>query len=269
MKIRDRLWNWGHLEGSHNKDTGLDCHMTPEAFATEYGIPNAFIVSYGGNIEPPFAPFARRFAALGEVKWSILGDASTPLPDDELGNTEDVIAALSAGGNITGGVVDDFFSPERMERFPPSVLQKIRDRLHEEGLDFWCVLYNHQLDMDLSAYLDCFDGITFWIWGSQFLPRAEEYLNRLFAMAGDKPVMAGVYLWDWFAPSPPPMDGARLEEQLRLYFPLLETGRLRGLVVCSSTTGDAENEANLVLKEWVAKYGDREIRSPARKENLP
>ena len=88
-------------------------------------------------------------------------------------------------------------------------------------------------------------------------------------MAGDKPVMAGVYLWDWFAPSPPPMDGARLEEQLRLYFPLLETGRLRGLVVCSSTTGDAENEANLVLKEWVAKYGDRRIRLPERKENLP
>ena len=41
MKIRDRLWNWGHLEGSHNKDTGLDCHMTPEEFATEYGIPTA------------------------------------------------------------------------------------------------------------------------------------------------------------------------------------------------------------------------------------
>ena len=56
------------------------------------------------------------------------------------------------------------------------------------------------------------------------------------------------------------MDGARLEEQLRLYFPLLETGRLRGLVVCSNTTGDADTEANRVLKRLVAEYKDREIK---------
>ena len=56
------------------------------------------------------------------------------------------------------------------------------------------------------------------------------------------------------------MDGARLEEQLRLYFPLLETGRLWGLVVCSSTTGDADTEANRVLKRLVAEYKDREIK---------
>jgi hypothetical protein len=65
------------------------------------------------------------------------------------------------------------------------------------------------------------------------------------------------------------MDPGKLKAQLELYLPLLERGKLWGLVVCSSTTGDAENEANLVLKEWVAKYGDRRIRSPARKGNLP
>ena len=170
-----------------------------------------------------------------------------------------MIAALPEGGNISGGVVDDFFSPERMKRFPPAVLKKIQKRLHEKGLDFWCVLYHHQLDMELSEYLDCFDGITFWIWGSQYLSHAEEYLEKLFALAGGKPVMAGVYLWDWFAPSPPPMDPEKLKAQLELYFPLLERGELWGLAVCSNTTGDAENGANRVMKELVKKYGDREI----------
>ena len=39
----------------------------------------------------------------------------------------------------------------------------MRDALNEKGLDFWCVLYRHQLEM-IAKYLDCFDGITFWIW---------------------------------------------------------------------------------------------------------
>ena len=84
MKLVDKLWNWGHLEGSHNDCTLLSCHMTPEEFAREYGVKRAFIVSYGGNIQPPFAPWAKRFSALKEVKWSVLGDASTPLPSAEL-----------------------------------------------------------------------------------------------------------------------------------------------------------------------------------------
>lgn len=52
-KFSEKLWNRGHLEGSHNGCTPFECSMTPEEFAREYGIPNAFIVSYGGNIQPP------------------------------------------------------------------------------------------------------------------------------------------------------------------------------------------------------------------------
>ena len=81
MKLIDKLWNWGHLEGAHNECTKLDCFMTPEEFAAVYGIRKAFMVSYGGNIQPPFDDFAKRFSCLKEVKWSVLGDSSTPLPD--------------------------------------------------------------------------------------------------------------------------------------------------------------------------------------------
>ena len=166
MRLADKLWNWGHLEGSHNQCSGLNCSMTPDQFAEEYGIPNAFMVSYGGNIVPPFDALAKRFSTLREVKWSVLGDAGTPLPEAELGNTEDILDVLDKAKNITGGVVDDFFSPERMKRFTPEVLKKIKKALNEKGLDFWCVLYERQLDMELEPYLDCFDGITFWVWKS-------------------------------------------------------------------------------------------------------
>ena len=84
MKLIDKLWNWGHLAGSHKEITGFECNMSPVDFAKEYGIKNAFIGSYGGNIQPPFDEKARDFSGLDRVVWSVLGDSSTPLPEDEL-----------------------------------------------------------------------------------------------------------------------------------------------------------------------------------------
>ena len=259
MKLVDKLWNWGHLEGSHNDCTLLSCHMTPEEFAREYGVKRAFIVSYGGNIQPPFAPWAKRFSALKEVKWSVLGDASTPLPSAELGNTQDILDSLEAGGNITGGIVDDFFSPERMARFTPEVLKKIKTALNARGLDFWCVLYNYQLDFDLEKYLDCFDGVTFWIWGCDKIANMEEYLSKLFALTKDKPVMLGVYLWDYVDLGKQPMDSVTFERQLARYFDLLEEKRIEGVIFCSSTVGDADLDTNRILKKYIQERGQTEI----------
>ena len=258
-KLVDKLWNWGHLEGSHNECTQLNCKMTPEEFAEEYGIRNSFIVSYGGNIQPPFDDMAKRFSVLNEVKWSVLGDASTPLPEAELGNAQDVVDVLGVGKNITGGIVDDFFSPERMERFTPEVLKKIKKLLNDNGKDFWCVLYNHQLDFELEKYLECFDGVTFWHWGCKEIEKIDEYLEKLFALTKDKPVMLGMYLWDYLDVGAKPMDPVLFERQLKTYFELLKSKRIQGVVFCSSTVGDADLETNKILKKYIAEQGNIEI----------
>ena len=256
-KLAEKLWNWGHLEGSHNDCTNLNCKITPEEFAEEYGIKNAFMVSYGGNIQPPFHDLANRFSGLREIKWSVLGDSSTPLPDAELGNTEDIIDALTPDTNITGGVVDDFFSPKRMERFTPDVLKKIKAKLNEKGLDFWCVLYEMQLDLDLEKYMDCFDGVTFWLWDSDQIQNMDEQLEKVFALTKDKPVMLGIYLWDYKKRRE--MDPKLFETQLAHYFNLLKDGKIDGVIFCSSTIGDADLETNRILKKYVREQGDIEI----------
>ncbi len=66
-KLIDKLWNWGHLEGSHNEITGINCSMSPCRYAVEYGIKNAFIVSYGGNIQPPFDDIAGSMTGLDNI----------------------------------------------------------------------------------------------------------------------------------------------------------------------------------------------------------
>ena len=259
MKLKDRLWNWGHLEGSHNKIVKDGLKMTPEEFAEKYGVKRAFIVSYGGNIQPPFDGFCKRFSVLEEVKWSVLGDASTPLPEAELGNTDDILKCLETGRNITGGVVDDFFSEERMKRFPPEVLKKIKDKLNSAGLDFWCVLYNYQLEYDLEKYMDCFDGITFWIWGCEHINEMESLLDKFFTLAAGKKTMLGVYLWDYKDVYKQPMDSVLFEKQLKRYFSLLKEKKTDGVIFCSSTVGDAGLETTDILKKYIDEYGEQEI----------
>ena len=253
-KFTDKLWNWGHLEGSHNECIGVKCLMTPEEFGREYGINNSFIVSDGGNIQPPFKPFAERFSKLDNVIWSVIGDSSSPLPEDRLGNTKDIIEALAYGKNIIGGVVDDFFSPKRMEIFTPGVLSDVKKAFNEKGLEFWCVLYAHELDKDLSAYIPCFDGITFWIWKPEEINDMEKYLSKFFSLAQDKKTMLGVYTYDYSVNAA--MDAKIFEKQLKYYFDLLNQEKTDGVVVCSSTIGDADLETNRVLKKLIKEYSE-------------
>lgn len=258
-KLVDKLWNWGHLEGSHNELLGMDCKMSPEEFGEVYGIRKTFMVSYGGNIQPPFDELAQRLAPLNEVKWSVLGDSSTPLPEAELGNTQDIIDVLPKVSNITGGVMDDFFSELRMKRFPPEVLMKIKKELNAKGLDFWCVLYDHQLDLELEKYIECFDGVSFWIWKCESIVNMEKYIEKLFSITKGKPVMLGMYLWDYSEENNKPMDSALFEQQLKYYFELLEEKKIEGVIFCSNTIGDAKLETNEILKKYIAEMGDRII----------
>lgn len=258
-KVIDKLWNWGHLEGSHNNVCNLNCNMSPEQFAEEYGIKNSFIVSYGGNIQPPYHDLAKRMASLNQIKWSVLGDASTPLPEARLGNTEDVIEVSKCVDNITGAVVDDFFSPQRVERFTPEVLAEMKSELNKNDLDFWCVLYKNEMDEKLLPYLKCFDGVSFWIWKCQDIINVEEYLEKLFSLTKGKKVMLGVYLWDYSGEVNGPMDETLYRKQLSLYFDLLEKGKIEGIIFCSNTLGDSGLDSCRILKEYIAEYGQHEV----------
>lgn len=258
-KVIDHLWNWGHLEGSHNTTWGFNCSMSPEEFAVQYGIQNSFIVSFGGNIQPPYDLLAKRMSSLNEIKWSVIGDASTPLPDSELANTNDVIQVAKATENITGGIVDDFFSPSRIERFTPTVLSEMHTALNAQGLDFWCVLYAHELDDRLIPYLDCFDGITFWIWDCADICHMEEYYKTLKEYTKGKRIMLGVYLYNYCTGVL--MDETLFRKQLTWYFNMLENGEIEGIVVCSNVIGDADLQTNQILKEYIKQYGQREIQN--------
>lgn len=257
-KLIEKLWNWGHLEGSHNRCTGMDCRMTPEGFAEEYGIANAFLVSYGGNIQPPFDGLADRMKPLRNVCWSVLGDASTPLPEHPLGETENILRCAKTHNNIVGGIVDDFYAPKRLERFPPSVLLKIKERFNGAGMDFYAVLYELLIDKpDVPEFYNCVDVITYWIWEQEHIDELETHLEKFFRLFPEKRKMLGIYLWGYAEGMP--MEPHRFQKQLQTYTKLLEDGKIEGIIFCSSCIGDAPLPTNLELKQFLAENADREI----------
>ena len=248
----ENLWNWSHLESSHNHYTKHNSSITPEEFAEEYQIENAFLVSYGGNITPPFEPFAERMKDLRNIKWSILGNSTDPLPESPLGFAEEIIELSKKYPNITGGVIDDFYAPVRLKRFPPEVLRAIQKRLAENGLDFWGVLYESHIYMDdVKKYYDCFDGITFWIWEQEHIDQLEENLNQFFTLFPEKRKMVGVYLFDYAGGKE--MDINRFKKQVERYLSLLEEGKIEGIIFCSGCVGDAPLETNKLLKTYSCK----------------
>ena len=120
------------------------------------------------------------------------------------------------------------------------------------------MLYDMQLDMELGKYLDCFDGVTFWIWKSTELPNMEKHVEKLLSVIGDKPLMLGMYLFD-YGTGGIPMNPELFENQLRLYFNYLRQGKTEGIIFCSGTVGDAELETNRILKKYIAQYGETEL----------
>ena len=75
-----------------------------------------------------------------------------------------------------------------MKIYTPEIISGYRDRLHNEigrKLDFWAVLYAHELADKIKPYLDVFDVITIWNWRADSLTDLDKNLERLKGMAGE------------------------------------------------------------------------------------
>ena len=267
MKLRDTLWIWGQDPGSHHavggnawKLPGVN-RMGPLEGCRYLGIPNCCRVVMGGSPEPPFDGEADRLDCLREVVWSLIGDSGSKRNNDGT-DLEEVIRVAASHPNITGGIMDDFMNPTRMKIFTPEVLAGFRERLHTalpgRPLDFWTVLYTHELTPAAVPYLAQVDLISLWTWHGRDLPALPENLEKLRSLVGtEKPVLCGCYLWDYGACAP--LDPAWMAFQLDTYLAWLRERRIDGVIFCSNCIADVGIEAAETARAWIAAHGDEEI----------
>lgn len=258
--VRDRLWLWGHEEGSHNKDWNLTEASTigPAEAARFMGTSNVIMVRYHENYDAH--AYAESLAGQERVVWSIVGMGGL----NEGIDLAPVRAMAAKYPNWTGVMMDDFFFPT--ERDPVAVytvddIKAIQSQLKvgERKLDLWVVLYDHQLEMPVQNHLAECDVVTFWTWYAKDLDKLEDNFARAEALAPQCRKVLGCYMWDYGDQAP--MSIEQMQHQCELGLRWLREGRIDGMVFLASCICDLDIEVVHWTREWIERVGSEAVRA--------
>ena len=256
MELKKYLWLWGQSAGTHHEcenniwNLPGENKMTPMEGAKYFGIPNMCRVVMGNKPAPPFDKDAEELLACEKVVWSIIGDDSSDRTSKGVDDLDEVLRLAKKFPNITGGIMDDFMRPSRMAVYTPEVLKGFKDKLHSAGLDFWTVLYEHEIIPKAVPYLNQCDNISLWTWMGDNLKHLEENCKKLREMLlGGQKLYMGCYMWDYGASKP--LSLSNMEYQLELYKKWLKEGVISGIILCSNCIADVGIEAVDFTKKWI------------------
>lgn len=261
--VRDKLWLWGHLSGSHNGSYGIEgiSAISPADAAAQLGLRNLLMIEYGGEPKPPLAPHAAELNALEEVVWSVVG-AGRDRVDGLARSVEPVLALAKRFRNVKGAILDDMFchGDDRCEpRITLQDLRRCRTALHEVPfpLDLWCVLYDYQLEADVAEYLALCDVVTFWTWQSKDLGALDINFATMEMLAPESRRLLGCYMYDYGDSAPMAVDVMRRQCDTALEW--LKSGRIDGVIFLSNCVCDLGYEAVDSTRDWIAEHGDEPL----------
>ena len=228
MKLKEHLYLWCHNSGVYNEIVNDRSSATPAEAADYMGIENIIMVSYGGKPTPPFAPIQEGFKKFGKVVWSIIGDSACVYENDEA-YVDEVISLHEKYPNVTGGIMDDFFTEGRT----PFNLEAISGKMKGAGLPLWVVLYDHELKKQENLKkLQMCDVITFWTWDISHIAVMEKNLVDVRNQFPDKKIVSGCYLWNFSGQLPQTV--RHMEYQCNAALDLLKSGTIDDIIILGS-----------------------------------
>ena len=129
-------------------------------------------------------------------------------------------------------------------------------------MDIWVTLYTYELlpnhpayrpcDPPLSKFLDLFDVLTLWTWDANDLPKLEEGLAALEAVAPkSRRIALGMYVWDYSHNRPMPLD--LMQYQCELGLKWLKEKRVSELIFLGNTVLDMGLPSVEFSRNWIAK----------------
>ena len=260
MSFKENVWLWGQMPNSHHEEDnnlynlpGVN-KMTPREGAEFFGIDNVcLIVMEDKPSVDKFDSIAESLKDVKRVAWSVLGSGGSKRNNDGGSDLDEMLNLARKYPNIMAGVADDFMRPERMKVYTPEILNGYKDRLHNEigkKLEFWNVIYTHEIDDNAKPYLDVFDTIKMWTWEAKDLVNLDENYKKLRGYIGeDKPLMCGCYMWDYGGHKPMPMD--LMKYQLDKYYNWYEQGKIDGMIICSICIADLGLDTVEYTKNWL------------------
>ena len=248
------IWLWGRPSGTFNGiGWGLPegSSITPEKAVVYMDIDNMIMLrSYRKPKAIDFNLYMQSMKHMNKVVWSIVGDSGSPFTEEDINA---VIDLKKEYGNISGVIMDDFFrinTAQSSNRLTFEEIIKIKERLNENGLPLWVVVYDYQLDLpELKEYLSLCDIITFWTWKAENLLNLERNLEQLKGSIGDKELSLGCYMWDFGDKKP--ISLKLMEHQCNLAFKYYEQQHLSSVIFLASAICDLNIEAVEWTRKWI------------------
>ncbi len=272
MKLRERMWLWGHPEGRYNELIPIEkSRMTPMECCLYLGIRNTFMVPVGIDVNR--RQYNKSFTTLRHVGWETFKAGANP---DAL---DPFIAESVEFPNINCVVFDDFKQQDKKEPVPVENLYIAKKKLKTEGprpLDMWMVLYTHEFGVDADKdeafrpYIEPFDGVIMWNWWEKNYRQIPEKFEIFKKLTPNNRRMFGCYLFDFGesceSDSQPEGTVRKVEctaeavkWQLDFYLDRMRAGEAEGIVLHTNTMADLDYEAYDAAIEWMAIHGDEEF----------
>ncbi len=258
ITVRDRLWLWSHVADSYSGKYNLPgrSRITPTEAAHYMGIPNVFMIQRDGLPQPPFDQYAVPFESLRELVWSVVSAGGEVSSEEQ----EAVLDLAFRNPKISGVVMDDFFVPKgKPGAMHLDQLRKLRARLRNtrKELDLSVVLYERELERDITAYLDLCDVIQFWTWYGKNLQDLAKNFETAQRLAPGKRMALGLYWWDFGDKKPLPLSA--MEQQCELGLEWLRAGRIEAMIFCGSWLCDRGLEPVAWTREWIQRVGSEKL----------
>lgn len=252
MKLREKVWIWGHPENSLKGLYGLtkESDVTPVDGMKYLGAKNVFYV-------PIWRPCDRDIKSV-ELQENCLSFGWSKEPID---NIDDVIQRKKRFSSFKILIYDDFFRSDNEGNNAFSIskeeLLANKKKLNDNGLELWVVFYERDKDIDISEYLDCFDGISFWFWNQ---PTEEQYQNTIkifIEKTPNKKRLVGCYLYDFGREKA--CDPDRVEQELENDKKLVQEGLIDGFILHTNAVGKMDFEGYERCAKWMELNGDIEL----------
>lgn len=257
--VRDRMWVWGTREARGGGEGGLAAYAEANSAARAAMLGLRNIIIAGGKVleQAEAVELARESAELGgRLVYEVCPGEMTGHADDYADDARAAHAAAAAVGALEAVLLDDLTSQQVAGRgMPVAELARLCDLLRSgpRALQVWGVVYTMNLDHpQLSEYLEHLDVINLWTWRAEELHELETNLTRCEALAPGKPIVLGLYMYDYGDGRPMPLD--LMEHQCEAALQWLREGRIKGMVFLSITNEPAALEWTTA---WVGRSSRR------------
>ena len=161
----------------------------------------------------------------------------TDEPDKMEGKALELSETSLKFSHVVGGIIDDLSSQfisrsGRYYKLSPEKLERIRKALGKfnPALRLYGVFYTMNFDLDLTDYMPHIDVVSLWVWQNlRDLKNLDTYLEQCPRIFPDKPILLGLYMFDFPSSALMPMDLLKFEFNKAVQY--IREGRIAGFQI--------------------------------------